>query len=42
MRPLTLSEAVGSFNSWPVISKNRHEFHEFREEDHLTDSAEKT
>src|SRR5439155_715778 len=31
MRPLTLSQAVESFNSWnswPVISKNRREFHE--------------
>ena len=27
---------ANSWNSWPVISKNRHEFHEFHEEDHLT------
>jgi len=36
MRPLTLSQAVDSFNSWnswPVVSKNRHEFHEFHEND---------
>ena len=25
---------ANSWNSWPVISKNRHEFHEFHENDH--------
>jgi hypothetical protein len=27
---------ANSWNSWPVISKNRREFHEFQEANHLT------
>ena len=47
MRLLTLGSCgvwrvlirANSCNSWPVISKNRHEFYEFHEKDHLTVAA---